>query len=242
MSIFAEQLQYVLKQHRKTFAQLHNIFVEYDGYTVRCISEGQIHRLKQAVKQTASGRPGHTVTLNRYELEAVQEAFSFTSEEINRLRAALAAEFILRFLSLRIEWETAVMVGEALFRLLFDEDDSAFMMLRNRMVNNIRGDDREESIPEQWDSINTPAELEPAIEAYENALLWLDTARIAQNPILRQGYLAMIDCLLTSAQELLDNPPGAVSATSQREEWRQAIALARLEANKVKSMPGSSQA
>ena len=240
VSIFARQLQYVLKQHGKTFGQLYNILVEYDVYDVRRISPGQIRRLGLA----ASGRYNRSVTLNPAELEAVQKAFSFKPEEIHRLRAALAAESILRFLSDRVEQVKAVLVGEALFQLLFDEDDSAFMALRNRMINNIRGDDGEaerESIPEQRDSINQ-ADLEPAIEAYENALLWLDTARIAQNPILRQGYLAMVDCLLASAQELLNDPPGAVSETSQWEEWRQAVALAMLETNKVKSMPGSSQA
>ena len=71
--------------------------------------------------------------LNRFELEAVQAAFLFTPDEIRRLRAALAAEAILRVLLGRIDFAKALEVSETLFHLLFDANDSEFIALRRRI-------------------------------------------------------------------------------------------------------------
>ncbi len=218
MSIFARQLQYVLEQHSSNLGQLYNIRVEYNRYDSSLISPGTITRLRQAVQ----GRLKGSATLNSQELEAVQKAFSFNTEEILRLRAALAAESIQRFLANRIELEKAALVGEALFQLLFDADDSAFMVLRNRMVKYIRGENAG-SAKESMDTVDEESALAPAIEAYEHALLWLDTARGTQNPILRQSYFAIATSLLTSAQELLDNLPDTMDGTPHLAEWRQVV-------------------
>lgn len=230
MSIFARQLQYVLEQHGNNLGQLYNIRIEDSGYDDgRPISPGNIIRLKQVVRGKYKG----SVTLNAHELEAVQQAFSFTAEEKLRLRAALAAESILRFLSDRIELEKALLVSDALFQMLFDADDSAFIALRNRMINYIRGDDPasdEEVIAEQI----LLAELVPAIEVYDSALVWLDTARAIQNPISRQGYLAMVASLLTSTQELLTSLPEAIQETSQFAEWQQSVKEAVQEMQEIK--------
>lgn len=198
MSIFAKQLQYVLKQHGKHLGSLYNIRVEDNGYDGRFISPGNIQRLKQITQ----GKKNGTVMLSRYELEAVQRAFSFSPDEIMRLRAALAAESVLRFLLDRLEPEKASMVGDMVFQLLYDADDSTFLLLRNRIINHTRGDtiEPDDDAPIEVDALR---ELEPVFELYEYALLWLETARAMQNTFLREGYLAMTRSLINNAQKLV---------------------------------------
>jgi len=216
MCIFAKQLQYILQQKKKTFWHLRNISVEYPT-TIKDISSEQLRRLHEA----ASGNCNISVALNSHELEAVQEAFQFSQEDIRRMRAALVAESILRFLLNRIEAPKAVQISETFFHLFFDANDSEFITLRSRMIKDIRADER---TPEQIVAdASGQSSLEAAIEAYEHALLWLDTARVEPNPILRRGYLAMVSSLLTSAHEQLTEIP---DPTAQIADWQVAVVQA----------------
>jgi hypothetical protein len=227
MAIFAKQLQYVLKQHGKDFGQLYNIRVEADGYDGRPVSAEKIKHLRLAVQ----GSYKKSVTLNPAELAAIQEAFSFSPEEIRRLRAALAAESIRRFLLDRIDLDKAIVVGEALFQLLFDADDSAFIALRRRMISNIRDDEPDSGVAavEQDSAQSISENLEQAIEIYEDALLWFDTAHITQSHPLRLGYLAMVTSLLTTASDLLNYIPCSAYDAAQQAEWRQIVAQTQQE-------------
>lgn len=219
MSIFARQLRYVLLKHGKDLKSLYGVRIEEYDYYSQPISAEKIKRLKAA----AQGDVAYSTTLNRYELEAVQKAFSFTSDEMTRLRAALAAESLWRFLLDRIDSAKALVVGDALFHLLFDADDRIFYVLRGQMVNNIRGDelDEAEDVPVEQEAL--PADGEMAIEAYENAIVWLEAARVARNDVMRRGYLAMAASLLQSAQELLAK---FTDKTIQLEEWQHSVAQA----------------
>jgi hypothetical protein len=230
MCIFAKQLQYVLNSHQMNFGKLHNISVQHNAYDEKRVSPMQIKRLQRATHDC-----NISATLSPQELEAVQKALSFTEEEIRRLRAALAAESVLRFLSDRIEQVKAIQVSEIFFHLLFDADDSAFVASRNRMLTDIRGDEgnlTQTPTAEQ----NTPHDLEQIFEAYEHAVLWLNTARITQNTILRQGYLAMIASLLTQTQAVLDYPPASIYGTPQLAEWRQMVIQALTEMYEIEAM------
>jgi hypothetical protein len=231
MCIFAKQLRYVLHQHKKDLGSLYTVSVLSDtpGRLDVPVHPEQIKRLKKA----ADGDCRISVALNPYELEAVQQKYAFTPEEIRRLRSALAGEFVFRYLLDRIGDSTrAQRAGEYVFHLLFDANESSFSNLRDLALDDIRaaGD-----LPEEDSDVEQKIQddLEPAIELYEEALLCLDAARMASNPLIQQGYSAMAISLLSSAEELVAYPSGIVQGTSQQAAWQQLIAEALEEARRI---------
>src|SRR5258706_13650231 len=89
MSIFAQQLRYVLHQHKKDISSLSNVDVGGQH-----IPPSRIQRMKRAV----TGDLKISVTFNEDELRSIAQKFSFTPEEDRRLRAAELAEGMFRYL------------------------------------------------------------------------------------------------------------------------------------------------
>ncbi|MFL5592413.1 MAG: hypothetical protein ACJ8DI_32855 [Ktedonobacteraceae bacterium] len=230
MCIFANQLRYVLHQHKKDLGSLYSVPVPYGapGRPYVSVHPEKIERMKRG----AEGDCSKSATINPSELEAVQKKFGFTAEEIRRLRSALAGEFVFRYLLDRTgESERALRAGEYVFHLLFDADESTFGDLRTLALDDIRaaGDlPEEESDFEQ----KIQEDLEPTIELYGEALLCLDAARMARNPLIQQGYLAMATSLLTNAEELIAYPSAIVQGSPQQVAWQQLIADALEEVNR----------
>jgi len=188
------------------------------------------------LKKAAGGDCGRSVTLNTAELEAVQQKYALAAEEIRRLRSALAGEFVFRYLLDRIrDSTTALRAGECVFHLLFDADESSFTELRALAQDDIRntGDVPEEPAEDAEREQKIQEDLEPAIELYEEALLCLDAAHMARNPLIQQGYVAMATSLLTNAQELIAYPSAIVQGSPEQVVWQQLIVGALEEANRV---------
>ncbi len=234
MCIFARQLHHVLHQRGKDLGSLYNVLVpsSVPGRVTVPVHPMTIKRLKVA----NDGDCSKSTTLNPSELEAVQQKYALTSEEIRRLRSALAGEFVFRYLLDRTADSTrARRAGEYVFHLLFDADESNFTALRTLAQDDIRvdGDDPEEHIQDAEREQKIQEDLEPAIELYEEALLCLDAARMIRNPLIQQGYVAMATSLLTNAQELIAYPSAIVEGSPQQIIWQQLIATALEEAGRV---------
>ena len=125
MTIFAEQLQYILRQHTKDLNNLYAVRIK--GVH---LSGEKIKRLMKVV----NGRM-ISATLNPIEMEAVAQYFKFTADEKRRINSALAAEAIFRMMLDRHPTsELAIQQSENVFHLLFDADESSFKALQAQIL------------------------------------------------------------------------------------------------------------
>jgi hypothetical protein len=226
LCIFAQQLQLILQKRQKHLGSLYSVVVpdQPDQLSPR-IHPTKIVRLRKAL----AGDHRKSTTLNPVEIEAIQQTYNFTEREVAWLRAALAGEFVFRYILDRIgEASRALVAGDAVFHLLFDEHDEDVQTRRQLILDNVRARDEpleEESTLEQ----KMNADLEPIIELYEEGLLCMEAAQMASNPFIRQGYEAMALSLLTNAQEQVTYPSDLVQGTAEQAAWQALIAHALAE-------------
>ena len=231
MCIFALQLQEILKKRDKHIGSLYSVIIPAQPPQrpdKKEVSPLKVKRLKNAIK----GNNNYSTTLSPIELEAVQKKFSFTDREIIQMRAALAGEFVFSYLLDRVEpLEKALVAGDAVFHLLFDEKDENMRARSQSIIDIVRNrDEQPEAETQSTLEKKMSADLEPIIELYDEALLCLEAAQMARNPLIQQGYTTMALSLLTNAKQHADYPSELIQGTSELAEWQELIALALAEA------------
>jgi hypothetical protein len=143
-------------------------------------------------------------------------------------------------------------LGEITFRMLTDARGEEMVVLRTRLlgdVRDVRGVERTAAWERQLvrgaggdaqlgasNALNMPGAssgqdlvgqlLDPAAERYERGALWLEMARDAREGTARAGYVALATNLLTQARELARTTPSAAQGTPQQQELLDVIAAA----------------
>lgn len=227
MCIFAKQLRIVMHKHDKTLGSL---------YSVR-IGERVIHPVQiERLKQVADGDCSKSVTLNPDEIDAIEQEFTFDAEDTLRIRAALVAESLYRLLVARIAPDKALELSEFLFEALFQPNNAALIQLQTQIIDGVRD---VPTLPDEEPAARAPVErqieegLEPAINAYEEGVLWLNAAYSAADDMRRRGFAMLAASLLQDASELIAYPPGIAEGTIQQTSWRETIAVALSEAQQL---------
>lgn len=218
MCIFAKQLSVVLAQRGKDLGSLYAIHWADN----RKIHPNQILRLKQA----ADGDCSISVALNPEELDAVIQAFKLGNDEVRRLRAALTAESFYRFFIDRVGGDQMLELAEQLLHVMLSGDAREFGNWKDVIFEDVRPIPDEAVEPLSDREAQIAHDMEPAIELYEEAQLWLATARSAKSDSRRVAYTQLALTLLGEAQELLRYPTGVVENTRECAEWHDIISAA----------------
>ncbi|HEX8731460.1 MAG TPA: hypothetical protein VF725_05310 [Ktedonobacterales bacterium] len=222
MCIFARQLSAVLAQRGKELGSLYAIHWADN----RKIHPNQILRLKQV----ADGDCSISVALNPDELNAVIQAFKLDNDEVRRLHAALAAESFYRFFIDRaidqVGGDQMLELAEQFFHVMLSGDAREFGDWKEVIFEDIRPISDEEAEPLLDREAQIAHDMESAIELYEEAQLWLVTARSSKSASRRIAYTQLALALLGEAQELLRYPTGIVANTPECAEWLDMISTA----------------
>ena len=234
MCIFARSLRDVLSAHGKRIGSLYTVRVDE-----RPIPAVQIMRLQRA----ADGDCAISVTLNPEQLDAVRDKFGLDQDEVRQLKTALLAESQFRLLMDRVSPTHALQIADGIFHLLLDADNDT-LNAYGLDIDIVRGDigtddDFYDTVSEDLPPLPSPLEqqapetLEPALQAYDEAALWLERARIADHPGRRAAYAGLASSLLTFAVESLNAAPLTGMSTDQRDEWMRLFARARGESARL---------
>ncbi len=240
MCIFTQQLYALLQKHNRDLDSLYAVVVPGSLNQKQPLAPEKIKRMKKIIEEEDYSK---STTLNPAEIEAVRLKFAFTDREIERLRSALAGEFIFRYLLDRTsEVDRALRAGKYVFRLLYDVKPQDAPAIAKRIVLDLRPipalEEQIERTHEEEQiehARKMEADLAPTIELYEEALLCLDAAQTTKNQSLRRGYRAMALSLLKDADELITYPSEIVDGSNEQAEWKQLImrALGEMEGDDI---------
>lgn len=228
MCIFTQQLYALLQDRNKNLDSLYAVIVPGSLNPKQPLAPEKIKRMKKIVEEQDYSK---STTLNPAEIEAVRAKFRLTARELDRLRSALAGEFVFRYLFDRTgEIERALRAGNYVFDLLFQVKPENVLVARKQLLAELRpADETEEQSLDL--SQKMEADLAPTIELYEKALLCLEAAQTTNNPFIREGYRAMAHSLLTNAYELITYPSELVDGSPEQTTWQELITLALVEAD-----------
>lgn len=218
MCIFARQLYAVLDRRGKDIGSLYAIY----AMGKRQIHPQQILRLRQA----AAGDCSISVALNPDELDAVIDYFKLDADEVRQLRAALTAESFYRFFLDRVDGNQLLTLAEQFFQVLLSGDTGDIGNWMSKTFEGVRGasEDMPDALPDR--EARVAQDLEPVIGLYEEAHLWLTTARSAKSDSRRVAYTQLALTLLREAQDLLRYPSGIVINTPEQSDWQEIISSA----------------
>ena len=208
MCVFARCLSTILEAKGKRIGSLHTVVVEDSPTRLLRIPPLQIARLQKA----SLGDCSFSVTLNPYQLEAVQRKFSLSDEEMRQLKIALLAESEFRLLLDRIPTDQALQIAQGLFQMLLDAGDDV-LDTYGVDLGNVRHID-EETLEDVLDDMSSPLavldqrycdELEPVAQAHDEAVLWLSRAGAVNDAGRKQLYTGLAASLLAQAAKTLTN-------------------------------------
>jgi len=230
MCIFTQQLYLILQKHKKDLNHLHGVYLPgREKAEKRQLPGVKIERMQKIIREKDYSQ---STTLNPNEIEAVGARFAFTEREMERLRSALAGEFIFRYLLDRTgDIARALRAGNYMFHLLFDVQAGAFPKVRQALLTDIRPiDPSDKQIALE---LKKEADLAPCIELYEEAMLCLEAAERTKNQFIRDGYKAMALSLLTNADELITYPSDLLDGSAEQAAWKELVTLGLDEAKRV---------
>jgi hypothetical protein len=221
MNIFARELPLILEQHHKTLENLYRLPVPDPQKRQRLIRPNKITRLRDSLKKNI------TATLSAEELEQLQQwvPLDREGEELRHLRAALVAEAVRAMMAGRTDAQTADQIGEMTLRLLLNAREEAQSVLSEELLDHIRNVPHEQVA----NAIDSEQALEPATEAYERGLLWLEVARETVERSSQQGFAALAQTFLNRASTLATNALQVAQSTTQQAELLMNIEAAKAE-------------
>lgn len=235
MNIFAEELEAILKAHKKDLGALYSM----DSYSA-LMNPHKVTLLKRSLMNDM------TTLLSVDELDMVQNAIPLDAEgrEMQRLRAAMVAETIRFLVWTRLkrhangtgaltDWDTlreaAYRIGRLTFQLFVSHSGTEMRTLSEQLLETIRditptSDGESTSILTQHET--TPlaqsdaaaVALAPAADLYGQATLWIELGRESEERSARQAYAAHASTLLSRAQKLVQYPQTVAQGSDEQRD------------------------